>query len=239
MKKTLVLVAPELTFAANKLQFACSHKQYHTIVRDMQRLRGATYVHDGAIALSKLDADGCYQLPSDTYSWHVLVFDGDTLCGCIRYCSHPNTIGIADLWMNKTVVRFGFEAVIEKELARARKDNLRYAEIGGWAVGEEYRFTDAALHLLLATFALGKMLGGCLSLSEATVRNRSTTLLRKFGGKPLGEPYLDNTYKCHMQLFAFDSAKPLVRYASLIEETKCGLEMVPVVCHGTPDPNRL
>jgi hypothetical protein len=128
-----------------------------------------------------------------------------------------------------------FWKAINLELARARTDGMGYAEVGGWAVAEEGRCTSEGLLLALAAYSLGRMLGGSLGMTTATVRHSSSTILRRLGGSPLeadGEmvkPYFDPRYQCWMELLRFDSRRPSPKYVDLIELLKEKLTDVLVI----------
>ena len=103
---------------------------------------------------------------------------------------------------------------VESELKRARSERLRYAEVGGWAVSERSRCTSEGLVLALAGYSLGRICGGCLGITTATVRHCSSSILRRLGGAPLaadGAPvpsYYDSRYGCEMEILRFDSRRP-------------------------------
>jgi hypothetical protein len=67
-------------------------------------------------------------------------------------------------------------------------------------------------------YALARTLGGCIAVTAATVRNRSSSILRRLGGTSIevdGYPvqrYYDPWYRCEMELLRFDSSAPEPRY---------------------------
>ncbi len=97
------------------------------------------------------------------------------------------------------------------------------------------RCTSEGLVLALAAYSLGRIAGGALGLTTATVRHASSTILRRLGGSHLeahGEtvpPYFDARYNCEMELLRFDSRRPSAKYAPLIEQLKDKLATVPVI----------
>jgi hypothetical protein len=128
-----------------------------------------------------------------------------------------------------------FMTAIESELRRARQENLKYAEVGGWAVSKDSRCTSEGLLLALAAYSLGKIAGGALGLTTATVRHASSAILRRLGGSHLEAggnvvpPYYDPRYKCEMELLRFDSRRPDPKYAPLIDLMAARLRDVLVV----------
>jgi hypothetical protein len=87
----------------------------------------------------------------------------------------------------------------------------------------------------LAAFSLGRIAGGALGLTTATVRHASSTILRRLGGSNLevnGKPipsYYDERYGCEMELLRFDSRRPSSRFAAVIDRLAERLAYVPVI----------
>ena len=77
---------------------------------------------------------------------------------------------------------------VEIDLALAREKGFAYVEIGGWALTEEWRSTRAALEILVGSYALAHLWGGCLGACTATARHGSSSMLRRIGGSPLRVP---------------------------------------------------
>ena len=111
--------------------------------------------------------------------------------GCAWYLEHPSSVGVDDLRVRQTPLARSAEWCgklrkgVESELKRARREQLRYAEVGGWAVSERSRCTSEGLVLALAGYSLGRICGGCLGITTATVRHCSSSILRRLGGSPL------------------------------------------------------
>jgi hypothetical protein len=127
---------------------------------------------------------------------------------------------------------------VETLLHQARIENLSCAEVGGWAVAEELRFTAEALRIALTGYALGDLLGGCLGLGTVTRRNCSAAILRRIGAKRLHNgnvelpSYFDPGYQCEMELLRFDSRELNPKYISLKDKIRAHLASLPVVCSG-------
>ena len=67
--------------------------------------------------------------------------------------------------------------------------------------------------LALAGYSLGRICGGCLGITTATVRHCSSSILRRLGGAPLAAGgrvprYFDPRYDCEMEILRFDSRYP-------------------------------
>jgi hypothetical protein len=239
----LLLLAPPgaviPTFFRNVEVDAARHNQF---VREMQRLRGNVYLEDGAVEAHQLSAGGCHETPEDDQSWHLLTLDErQRVTGCAWYREHEATVRPHHLRVRSCPLarmkewRDTLRAAIETEIAHARRENLRYAEVGGWAVAKEARSTSQSLVLALAGFSLGRICGGCLGITTATVRHCSSTILRRLGGAPLQAgtatvpPYYDPKYKCEMEILRFDSRAPNARYAEFVETLRRSMANVQVI----------
>jgi len=208
----------------------------------MQRLRGNIYLEDGAITQTQLSTSGRHQTPEDENSWHLLMLGRDhQVSACVWYLEHENTTSLERLRVRtcplatRQRTREQFRIAIQSELERARSANMRYAEVGGWAVSRESRCTSEGLVLALAAYSLGRIAGGALGLTTATVRHASSAILRRIGGSHLVadstplQTYFDPHYDCEMELLRFDSRRPNAKFGSLIAELTKRLATVPVI----------
>jgi hypothetical protein len=124
---------------------------------------------------------------------------------------------------------------VQAEMTRARRESLHYVEVGGWAVSKQSRGAVEGLILALGAFSLGRLLGGALGMTTATVRHRSSTILRRLGGSDfevdgrIVPPYYDPRYDCTMELLRFDSRRPNSRYAELVAALEAKLAHVRVL----------
>jgi hypothetical protein len=217
--------------------------RHEQILAQLQRLRGRVYLHDGAIESSQLSPDGRHRLPVDEHSWHVVSLDheGDVV-GCARYHPHSDRVRLEDLgvWSSALARHHEWQPVlreaVEEEIELARRRNLAYAEVGGWAVAQDLRFTPQAVDIALSTYALAQKLGGCVGITTATVRNFSSRILRKIGGRPLKvatrtlPSYYDPQYRCDMELLRFESSAPNPKYQARMARVAARLPDLPVVC---------
>ncbi len=216
--------------------------EHRTRLKEIQRLRGDIYFTDGAVQRQELSADGRHQTPEDEKSWHLLMLNKQGhITACVWYMEHPKGIAADKLRVRECPAgmrrdsRDTFWKAVNQELLRARQDGLAYAELGGWAVAEESRCTSEALLLALSVYSLGRMLGGALGMTTATVRHSSSTILRRLGGSPLEAdgvlvaPYFDPKYQCEMELLRFDSRRPNGKYAPLIDQISEKLSGVMVI----------
>lgn len=215
---------------------------HNRFVREMQHLRGSVYVEDGAVESHQLSAGGYHETPEDVKSWHLLTLDQrQRVTGCAWYRAHEASVRPHHLRVRSCPLasmkewRHTLRTAIETEIANARRESLGYAEVGGWAVAKGARSTSEGLILALAGFSLGRICGGCLGITTATVRHCSSTILRRLGGAPLQAgttkvpSYYDPQYKCEMEILRFDSRAPGAKYADFIETLRRKMADVRVI----------
>ncbi len=239
----LVLLAPEGAECPSSLknvEFASgSHREW---LDRLQRLRGSIYLRDGALKASQLTADGRHETAEDAKSWHLLVTDGHgAIDGCIWYLEHHQPPTLQQLRVrdcplaSDAVWRNTLSLAVDNEVRRARREGIRYAEVGGWAVACRSRCLSAGLVLILGTYSLSQLTGGALVLATATVRNSSAKILRRLGGSQLEAngclvpAYYDPRYECMMDLLRFDTRRPTERYAEAVARLKAHFASVQVI----------
>ncbi len=239
--RLVVVVPPRTALPDHFKKVSVDADRHETLVREMQLLRGSIYLHDGAVGFDQLTGDGLHQTPEDEKGWHLLMLGREgRVSSCVWYLEHSNTARVEQLRVRHCpLAHNGWRGVlrraVESELARARQDGLRYAEVGGWAVTEKSRCTAEGLLLALAAYSLGRIRGGALGMTTATVRHSSSTILRRLGGLSLEDDgikvpsYFDPAYKCEMELLRFDSRRPSAKYVELVELLKSKLANVAVV----------
>jgi hypothetical protein len=226
----LVLLAPPGDIPAS-FQNVVTDGHYHArLVREMQALRGKVYLADGAVDKTQLTRDGLHQTAEDNISWHLLTLDErQRVTGCAWYLQHDDAVHAHQLRVRHCPLalmaawRDKLWRCVESEIVRARRECIRYAEVGGWAVSERSRRTSEGMLLALAGYSLGRICGECLGITTATVRHCSASILRRLGGAPLSldgmamPSYYDPRYKCEMEILRFDSRRPNSKYASLVD----------------------
>lgn len=242
------LLAPS-KFSGHSFGRYRKNQQLHRQLLDQaQLLRGQVYLKDGAIQACELDEDGRFHMRGDESSWHLLLVEGaGKVIGCARYLVHPNDVSFHRLRISHSALAkhsvhgSKVRAAVEKDLALAREKRFSYVEIGGWALAEEWRGSRAALEILVGSYALANLWGGCLGVCTATVRHGSSSMLRRIGGTGLTyrneelPPYEDPQYDCLMELLRFDCRTPAPRFSPLIGQMKSQLSDVVAI---TPDPVR-
>jgi hypothetical protein len=240
--RLVLLTPPEASIPTSFENVEVDPDRHAELVADMQRLRGRTYLRDGAVEPRELTCDGRHQTPEDERSWHLLMLDKlGRVDACVWYMEHDPGVSVEQLRVrdcslaHEPVWRDTLRNAVELELARARREGVGYAEVGGWAVAESSRCTSQGLVLALAGYSLGRALGGTLGLTTATVRHCSSTILRRLGasGLSVGErsvpSYYDPRYKCEMELLRFDSRHPSPKYNGFVELLRHKLSEVLVI----------
>jgi hypothetical protein len=243
----LVLLAPSTGATTVFGRVAKDTRGRDDMLRQMQQLRGAIYLEDGAIARTQLSADGRHETPEDDASWHLLMTNAAReITACVWYREHePDTsidqLRVRDCPQRDASWRDLVTRAVNAELARARRESLRYAEVGGWAVSKPSRGAVEGLILALGAFSLGRLFGGALGMTTATVRHCSSTILRRLGGShfkidgQIVPPYYDPRYDCTMELLRFDSRRPNSRYADLVAALEAKLAHVNVLVRSSVD----
>lgn len=241
--RRLVLVAPKDKAVPDTFSMVHHDDERHgKLIREMQRLRGQVYLADGAVKPDQLSPEGLHQTPEDHRSWHLLMLNRDhQVNACVWYMEHDRPSSIEELRVRHSALarldswRAPLTNAVESELRQANDHGLRFAEVGGWAVSSSSRCTSEGLLLALGAYSLGRLFGGSLGLTTATVRHCSSTILRRLGGRPLETngvalpAYFDPRYGCDMEVLRFDSRRLNPKYAGLIEMLKERLSSVAVV----------
>ena len=239
----LILLAPYGSHVPSGFRnVVINPRRYGSIIVAMQKMRGGIYLEDGAISHHDLDRNGRHRVEADPDSWHLLSLDNrGFVSACVRYREHRNTVSFHELGLRDCALaecdRWGgkLKAAVESDLDHARRKAISYVEVGGWALAKERRCTGEALRTALATYGLAQILGGCVGIATATVRNRSASILRRIGGKSLevcGEQvpgYFDPQYGCQMEIVRFSSNSPNPRYRRWIDHIATDLLNVPVI----------
>jgi hypothetical protein len=246
----LVLLAPEAV-ASNVFQHVdVDVPRYRQLVHDLQRMRGQAYLADGAITPDQLTDDGLHRTEEDERAWHILSVDADEqVTGCAWYLEHPRSVTVSQLRVRRCPLARAVDwrprlwSAVNAELRYARTHGMNYVEVGGWAVSDVRRTSVEGLLLALAGYSLGRLRGGCLGMTTATVRHCSSTILRRIGGAALQAQgmdlpsYYDPRYRCEMEILRFDSRQPSDRYRDIVDrlcERLMGVEVVARV--GRPLP---
>ena len=240
--RELVLIAPPHAVLPDGFRnVSFEDERASSAIRALQTLRGSIYVSEGNISREQLTFDGRHQTPEDDQAWHVLMTDGrQRVRSCALYLEHRDPTSVDDLRVRHCPLlqdakwRPVLTGAVQSEIAKARQDGLRYAELGGWAIEKERRGTPEALMMALATYALSRMLGGALGITTANVAHSCSSILRRFGGSHLEHDgvvipaYFDQRYNTEIELLRFDYRAPSTRYARLIDVVQKKLANVAV-----------
>lgn len=244
VEQRLVLLAPpDVTLPTLFQNVTANSCQRAALIREMQSVRGAIYLHEGNVQVHQL-SEGRHQTPEDEQSWHLLMIDGHgNVSSCAWYLEHDEPRSLEDLRIRHSPLardddwRSRLEAAVKSEIRRARRAGLRYAEVGGWAVSKTRRCTSEGLVLALAAYGLSRILGGALGITTANVTHSSSAILRRFGGSDLQfqrmpmPAYFDVRYNTRIELLRFDSRRPSPKYLPLIDRLGLRLADVAVVAN--------
>lgn len=238
-----LLLAPSGTHVPQTFRDVRMNSAAHArVLAGVQRLRGTTYLADGAVTSSQLTRDGRHVQAADQESWHIVTMseEGD-VTACMRYRTYtsvvsPEGLGVWRSALARTV-RWSrrLKSAIETDISLARRTRSHFSEIGGWAVAPQTRGARGAL-MALWPYALAESLGGGLGVATATARNCSAEILKRIGGRPLevaGETlpaYFDPEYGCDMEILRFDSRRPAPKYAGQVTRLIQDAMRLPVIC---------
>ncbi len=242
--RSLVLLAPSQSQIPAHLRRVKVDQQVHShYLASLQRLRGSQYLKDGAIGRWQLTADGRHTQAADSAAWHILAVDEEgEVTGCARYFPHSTSADFQDLGAGRSsqascsVWGSRLASAVQNEMIDARNRGISYVELGGWAIREDLRRSADAIRIALGSYSLAGLLGGCLGITTATVRNQSSDILRRIGGRPLEvdgaaiPPYFDAQYGCQMEIIRFDSSQPNPKFRKCIEQIAHEMRGVPVYC---------
>jgi hypothetical protein len=216
--------------------------RYSRLLAGMQRLRGRAYLEDGAISPEDLTADGRHEVSADRNCWHAIFVDRDeNVTACLRYMDERDRPGFRSLWVSHAALaqcpRRGWKLrqAVEYGRQRALQLCLGFGSVGGWAVSKEHRRTMEPTGIVLATYALLELLGGCVGIATATQRHHAAGILRKIGLSPLSwrgvelSSYFDPKYGCEMEILQFDSRHPNPKYLRAVSEFCRALAGAPVI----------
>jgi hypothetical protein len=246
--RLVLLAPPQAVVPQHFSNVTFDFSQHRALVREMQKLRGSVYLAEGNVRPEQLTEDGLHETPEDARSWHLLMSDGrGGVSACAWYLEHENTTSIERLRIrNCPLARIDqwsdrLKIAVESELDKARRNRLRYAEVGGWAVSRQRRCTSEGLVLALAAYGLCRTLGGAIGITTANVKHSSSSILRRLGGAYLEAggkmipAYFDHRYNAEIEILRFDSRRPAGKYAYLIDMLRNRLSNVPVFA-STPVP---
>jgi hypothetical protein len=220
-----------------------NNRRHDELFAEMQRFRGQMYLSDGAIQKSDLTFDGRHRVDIDDASWHILSLNPQgRVVSCLRYLDQTNTSSFDDLCVKHAALArcptmgSRFRTAMQRGLDYARQLGIGFAEVGGWAVAEDHRWTLEPLRIILAAYALAELLGGCSGVATATFRHSSAMILRRIGLSPIvtdGQelpPYYDPQYRCQMEVLQFNSRQPNPKYRESVWELSELLRAAPVTC---------
>lgn len=247
-----IMLAPLRTGSPNRFG-RVHHQEYErmSLMSQMQKLRGQTYLEDGAVTRSQLDDHDRHIMADDEDSWHLLRLRNDgSVSGCARILAHPPDVTYGQLRVSSCPLANSeswggrVRNSIESEIFKARTQGRSIVEPGGWALAQDLRGSTEALSIVVGVLAWAQLSGGCVGFITATVRHGSASILRRLGGSPLdvdGQPapaYFDPHYGCDMELLRFDCQGLNPRFGAALERTRNLLLSAPIFTSGKPKHQR-
>jgi hypothetical protein len=225
--------------------FAHAHHDgelYENILCEMQRFRGHVYLSEGNLTPEDLTADGRHFQIADYSSWHLLTIDErGSVVACGRLVFHRPEAEFSELLVSRCALahskRWGpaLREAVKEELRWTRKEGMRFAELGGWAVCRDLRCSTEAVRMVLTGYALCQSLGGVRGISTVNIQHHSSSILRRIGGSPLAlgdsvlPSFYEHQYHADLEILCFDSRFPNERYRGHIKQCRESLENVSVV----------
>src|SRR5580704_17995234 len=97
-RRLIVLAPADCHVPDSFLQTEENPERHERLLAQMQVLRGARYLRDGAITPRQLSADGRHRLSVDEKSWHLLTVNQDgAVCGGARCRTTSNRSVFSEL----------------------------------------------------------------------------------------------------------------------------------------------
>lgn len=217
----LVLVAPRerRSSLCEDARWMVSAELHDDLLDAIQRLRGATYVADGAIAASRLDAHGRHREREDDDAWHLAITDaGGEVVGCVRCLSYPPGTHFDELTTLRDIelarsaeMGFLYRRAVDYHLGKAERAGRSIVVPGGWAVDASHRRSSIAFQLLAGVHMLCRQERAAACIATATLRHGSAAMLRRLGAEPLAvagtevSRYFEPKYGCDMEALVVTS----------------------------------
>ncbi len=99
-------------------------------------------------------------------------------------------------------------------------DHQREFQVGGWCVHEEVRGSRQAFEMLMASYALGALLGvQCGTATATSSFSKSAEILKRIGGEFV-RAYYDENYRSAMEEIRFDLSKRNPRFEKTFQHYK-------------------
>jgi hypothetical protein len=217
-------------------------RRYDQMLSNMQQMRGRIAVQEGAVREKDLRPGHRHVMAGDEDSWHLIRTDQDgKFVGCARILVHSGNVGFGSLRVSRTPLANAPEwkqhvrYAVENDIEAARNSEMTVVEPGGWVIDEELRGGADAVAIALSAFAWSQLIGGCLAYVTATVKHRSSAILKRLGGSSLKyqgkelPKYYDPEYECEMEILKFETRSLNSRFESSMAPLRTLLAQSPVV----------
>jgi hypothetical protein len=163
-----------------------------------QRLRGRSYLVDGAVMADQLSPDDRWVAPGDESVWHLVIVAPSGPTATLWYAEHAPQ-QMTDMHSYHPSTADSLRAV----LARAAQEGISVSEMGGWVATSD----RANLLILLFALAVHRTLPPSLAPLIITARHDASRMLVMHGlaDRCGATPYLDDRFGCEMELLVADS----------------------------------
>jgi hypothetical protein len=216
--------------------------EYNRVLTQMQKMRGRVALAEGAVLEKDLRPGRRHEMAGDTESWHIIKVRGEgQMLGCARILVHPERAPYSSLRLSRSPLATHhhwsdrIRQSVEEDMRRARQARLRVVEPGGWVVEEPLKFKADAISIALSAFAWSQLAGGCLAYVTATVKHKSSAILRRLGGDSIrfeGQEmprYYDPEYRTEMELVRLETRSLNSRFESTMAPLRELLAESPVI----------
>ena len=217
-------------------------RSYNRMLSHMQQMRGRIAVEEGAVRKKDLGPGHRHVMAGDENSWHLIRMDeNEKVMGCARILVHSEQANFGSLRVSRTPLANSPEwknplrFAVEQDIKTARSSEMTVVEPGGWVVDEQLRGGSDAVAIALSAFAWSQLIGGCLAYVTATVKHRSSAILRRLGGSSLHYQgtalprYYDPEYNCEMEILRLETRSLNSRFESSMAPLRALLAHSPVV----------
>jgi hypothetical protein len=238
----MILAPGDAALPAAFRQVYQDQRTYSQLLCNMQQMRGTIALEEGAVRKRDLGPGNRHVMAGDEDSWHLIRTDPNgTMIGCARILVHSKHANFGSLRVSQTPLANSPEwesqvrAAVENDIRVARNSEMTVVEPGGWVLDEKLRGGSDAVAIALSAFAWSQLIGGCLAYVTATVKHRSSAILRRLGGSPLkfqGQElprYYDPEYECEMEILKFETRSLNSRFESSMAPLRALLAQSPVV----------
>ncbi len=233
MGDKLILIAPRGEMPSFG-SIVVDPNRWNTLRKKASRLRANEYLKDEAIRDEDIDSDGCFTLPIDDSSWHLLILnDEDEAMATMRLTDQPLDPGKRKGWIphiHDSFKRVSKQSVLphlvlERSLAvmdlKTGIDRNKFMIVGGWAANSELGSGQAGAEIALTVWAFIRFTNAAGALCMATERHDAFNQLSRIGCRPLKTVgpdtlYFDPSYGCRVGILCGTVYEEFLPYQRIV-----------------------